>query len=438
MENQAATNMSRNLVKSKKDLKWYVKNLGPGAILAMCIMGPGTMSSLVKTGSAFSYTHLWAVILSACFAAVALWVPAKIACVTGLTADEALSKHTFRWLAWVLILLSSATQFFVVINQGRGMSSALNLIASTATGSEISPLVSWLILLVGVALVCGIFYFGGSLVRLKKIIWFVVTFMMLCFVATLIIMSTQIQWGQLFSGLIPRINPTVPSLLDISEIIPCLAGICGGAANLSVLVYHSYAIKSSKWADKEHLEMGLWDSIFHNGILFGTFSVLVFIVSAAVMYPAGTAVANVAAAAQALSPLLGSGAVIVFSLGWICAIATTMAGCAFIVVTPIMYMLGKDISFENKTYSYILTALTIIPAVMISPLLKGETINLLVKAMQVNTLVTPPGLLAFWYMSSSKKIMGEHRNGIVLNVFLAFMFIVVCYLGIGSFRSIFF
>jgi len=111
MEKQTNVDTLPNPVKAKKDLKWYLQSLGPGAILAMCIMGPGTMSALVKTGSAFSYTHLWAVILSAIFAAVALWVPAKITCVTGLTADEALSKHTFRWLAWALILISSATQF---------------------------------------------------------------------------------------------------------------------------------------------------------------------------------------------------------------------------------------------------------------------------------------------------------------------------------------
>ncbi|HPU00791.1 MAG: divalent metal cation transporter [Firmicutes bacterium] len=422
---------------TKKDFKWYLKSLGPGAILAMCIMGPGTMSALVKTGSSFSYTHLWAVILSAVFAAVALWVPTKIACVTGLTAGEALSKYTFPWLAWALVLLSSATQFFVIINQGRGMSSALNLIASTATGSEISPVASWLLLLVGVIITCAAFYFGGSLEVLKRIIWFVVTFMLLCFVATLVILASEIQWGQLLSGLIPRITPRVTPLIDLSQVIPCLAGIAGGAANLSVLVYHSYALRSSKWNNKDHLEMGLWDSIFHNGILFGAFSVLVFLVSAAVLYPAGMAVASVGEAAQSLAPLLGKGAVIVFSLGWTCAVATTMAGCAYIVVTPIMYMLGKDISLDNKAYKYILTICTIIPAVFISPLLKGEAINLLVKAMQVNTLVTPPGLLAFWYMSSSKKIMGEHRNGIVLNIFLAFMFIVVTYLGIGSFKSIF-
>jgi len=331
-----------------------------------------------------------------------------------------------------------SNQFFVVINQGRGMSSALNLLAATATGNEINPVVSWVILLAAVALVCGIFYFGGSLGTLKKIIWFVVSFMMLCFVATLIIMSTEMQWGEILSGLVPRITPRVPALLDTSAIIPCLAAICGGAANLSVLVYHSYALKSSKWNNKEHLEMGRWDSIFHNGILFGLFSVLVFLVSAAVLYPAGSVVANVAEATAALSPLLGSGAVIVFSLGWICAIATTMAGCAFIVVTPIMYMLGQDISLKNKTYSIVLAIVTIVPAVLISPLLKGGAIDLLVKAMQVNTLVTPPGLLAFWYISSSKKIMGENRNGLLLNVFLAFMFLVVTYLGIGSFKSIFF
>ncbi len=422
---------------SKKDLNWYLKSLGPGAVMSMCIMGAGTMSALLKTGSAFSYTYLWAVVLSAVFAAIGLWIPAKIACRTGLTANEALSKYTFGWLAWLLVLISSATQFFVVINQGRGLSGAMGEIILAASGSAPGPVLSWTMLLFGVCVICAVFYFGGSMQNLKKIIWVVITFMLACFVATLILIAPQINWGDLLGGLVPRFTPAVTPLLAGSEIVGCLAAVFGGAFNLSVLVYHGYAIKSSNWADPDHLEMSRWDAIFHNGILFGSFSILVFLVSAAVLYPAGSAVANVGAAAKALSPLLGSSAVIIFSLGWMCAVATTMVGCVFIVVAPIMYMLGRSIDPADRTYRIVLTLCTIVPAVFISPLLQGEVINLLVKAMQMNTLVTPPGLLAFWYMSSSARVMGEKRNGLAINIALAFMFVVFCYLAVGSFRAIF-
>ena len=91
------------MTEKKVGIRDYLSKIGPAVIVSMTIIGPGTMSALVTSGSGWYFSFFWAVILSIVFAYVATWISTKLTCVTGLSPVEALKKHTWGWLAWVLV-----------------------------------------------------------------------------------------------------------------------------------------------------------------------------------------------------------------------------------------------------------------------------------------------------------------------------------------------
>ena len=78
------------------------------------------------------------------------------------------------------------------------------------------------------------------------------------------------------------------------------------------------------------------DAVVFTVVLFGLFSFFVFSVAAAVLYKTGEPITGVAGAAAALAPLCGPAAGYVFTIGWMGAVMTTSAGCAFFGLIPLL------------------------------------------------------------------------------------------------------
>lgn len=77
------------MTEKKAGIRDYLSKIGPAVIVSMTIIGPGTMSALVTSGSGWYFSFFWAVILSIVFAYVATWISTKLTCVTGLSPVEA-------------------------------------------------------------------------------------------------------------------------------------------------------------------------------------------------------------------------------------------------------------------------------------------------------------------------------------------------------------
>ena len=116
---------------------------------------------------------------------------------------------------------------------------------------------------------------------------------------------------------------------------------------------------------------------------------------------------------------------------------TTSAGCAFFGLIPLLALMGKSVDLKDRKCQIALTVYLGVPAIIVASFVSGGALSLLTKAMSLNNLVTPPGILAFWYMTSSKKIMGEYKNNFVTNIVIAIMFFVVCFSAYNSAVSIF-
>lgn len=423
------------MTEKKAGIRDYLSKIGPAVIVSMTIIGPGTMSALVTSGSGWYFSFFWAVILSIVFAYVATWISTKLTCVTGLSPVEALKKHTWGWLAWVLVIFNFVTQFCVMVAQGRGLRTAVITLSQVGGSEGLSSGASLIITIILFVVIVAAYFLGGSFSFVQKLTSVMLTAMLICFAITFFIALPDIK--DIFLGIIPSFPPRWEGLLPDSQQWTSIAGIIGGAAGLYIYVYHGFAIISNNRNNKEWLKYGKMDAVVFTVVLFGLFSFFVFSVAAAVLYKTGEPITGVAGAAAALAPLCDPAAGYVFTIGWMGAVMTTSAGCAFFGLIPLLALMGKSVDLKDRKCQIALTVYLGVPAIIVASFVSGGALSLLTKAMSLNNLVTPPGILAFWYMTSSKKIMGEYKNNFVTNIVIAIMFFVVCFSAYNSAVSIF-
>ena len=193
------------MTEKKAGIRDYLSKIGPAVIVSMTIIGPGTMSALVTSGSGWYFSFFWAVILSIVFAYVATWISTKLTCVTGLSPVEALKKHTWGWLAWVLVIFNFVTQFCVMVAQGRGLRTAVITLSQVGGSEGLSSGASLIITIILFVVIVAAYFLGGSFSFVQKLTSVMLTAMIICFAITFFIALPDIK--DIFLGIIPSFPP---------------------------------------------------------------------------------------------------------------------------------------------------------------------------------------------------------------------------------------
>ena len=244
------------------------------------------------------FSFFWAVILSIVFAYVATWISTKLTCVTGLSPVEALKKHTWGWLAWVLVIFNFVTQFCVMVAQGRGLRTAV-ITLSQVGGSE------------GLSSVSLINYHNHTICSYRCCI-FLGWLILFCaetnqcyadcnaYLLRYHIFYRVARISKIFFLVSFRLSPKMGGDYSRFTAWTSIAGIIGGAAGLYIYVYHGFAIISNNRNNKEWLKYGKMDAVVFTVVLFGLFSFFVFSVAAAVLYKTGEPITGVVGAQRRL------------------------------------------------------------------------------------------------------------------------------------------
>ncbi len=124
-------------------------------------------------------------------------------------------------------------------------------------------------------------------------------------------------------------------------------------------------------------------------------------------------------AAQALKPILGSGATILWAVGIIgsglLAVPALTGSIAGAVPTLFGWRHSLNARPGNAWQFYLILTVAIVAAVFIN-FLHINPIQALVLAATLNGLLTPPPLILLMLVSGPKQAMGDHVNGLGLNV----------------------
>ncbi|MFH1135336.1 MAG: divalent metal cation transporter [Pseudomonadota bacterium] len=390
--------------------------LGPAAILVASSMGPGTVASCIMGGSHLGYQLLWMVAASGFLGAVVCLIGGKVYAVTGKTGFRVLRDYTHPVVAYPLFIWLTLAVIFVIAIEGKLLGHTVELMFPDLKAMTNTVIVPLLVLAAAVIFSCGF-------KRVAFLCSLMVFGMAALFLINLFVVDVSISEAAL--GLLP----TVP--LDKTGLM-AFGGILGGSASGVVALGYSYLVRNKGWNGPEYISRMKWDQFLFYGVLFGIFSIGVYVTGAAVLHPRGIEVNTAVDAARGLEPLVGPFSKWLFLVGLFAAIFSTLGALAVIMCYMLADMVGlppdlNNIKFKMLVFGGILVG-------MLGPFFGGPAaMKYIVLAMVVFLLAGPLVILVYLYVGNRRTIMGPYTNSPLMNAGLAVAFILNC---IGSVAAV--
>ena len=146
----------------------------------------------------------------------------------------------------------------------------------------------------------------------------------------------------------------------------------------------------------------------------------IIIATGATLFKHGIHEVNSAAgAARALSPFAGSYAEVLFGVG---LLGASLLACAILPIAT-SYVVSESLGYEKgigrrreeaPVFVSLITGMIVIGA-LVAMVPGVPVISLLVGVQVVNGLLLPINLFFIWRLSRSRRVMGDRRNGVVLD-----------------------
>lgn len=387
-----------------KKLKFYLKSLGPGFIIASVVLGPGSITVSSRIGSEYGYAFLWVILLAAISMVIYTSMGARFGISNKDSILNSISTNYGRWFS-ILIGISafmSASSFQFGNNLGVGIA----MQGITGIDERVWPLIftpTALILL---------FWAKNLYKLLEKLMMFLVMIMIVAFFFNLLLTKPDV--GQMAGGLIPH-RFGVESL-DI------IAALVGTTFVLHGALYQSYLSQNKGWKITE-IKKGLNDS--YTGIfLLALISILIIVTSASALHPMGITVNSAADMALQLESLFGSYAKIIFSIGLCAAAFSSLMVNAVMGGGLLSDGLGLGRTMSEKMPK-IFTSIILLLGMLIAVFFRGNIIYTLILAQASSILAVPLIALGMFLILNNRKVMGKFKNNLWQNILAVMGFILI-------------
>ncbi len=392
--------------------KW-IKNIGPGTLVAAAFIGPGTVTVCTLAGARFGFTLLWAMLLSI----IATIVLQEMAARVGIITQRGLAASIRQQIQSPVLKYASITLILGAVVIGNAAYEAGNISGSslglTAVFGE--QWASYFPLLIG--LVAFSLLSIGSYKVLERSLIALVLLMSISFLVTAII--TQPDISSLFKGMF---TPRIP---DKGALV--VLGIVGTTIVPYNLFLHSSLVKE-KWtsADLRPARRDVVISIGTGGLVS-----MAIIVSAASMK--GRNVENIIDLAQALQPLYGEAAKYFLGVG-LCAAGITSAITAPLAAA---YVARSCFGWEEslKDIKFKLVWAVILGLGVLFSSLDFKPLEIITFAQIANGLLLPVVVVFLIWIVNSSSLMGVHKNSLLQNVISILTVLITIALGVKGILS---
>jgi len=388
-------------------IELFFNDLGPGLITGCADDDPSGISTYSMTGAAFGYGLLWTALLSFPLMVSLQLMCGRLGMVTGRGLAGVIRRRYPRWVLWgACSLLMLANMINIGADLG-GMADATAMI--TGVNSLIwTPLYAALMMS---------FLFWSSYRQIARLFkW--ITLALLAYVAAAFFV--KVDWRQALASTLD------PRLAWSREYLAILVGILGTTISPYLFFWQASqeveeeraqgkTLAQRKGATAEELRRLRVDVV--TGMFASNF-IMYFIIltTAATLHTHGILKIETAKqAAEALRPLAGRGAYLLFTLG---LIGTGMLGvpvlagsCAYAVSEAAAWRgsLERKPRGARKFYSVLGIAMIIGLALDYVGL---NALKMLFWAAVVNGLLAPPLILIVLLLTDDRKVMGDHVNSL--------------------------
>jgi Mn2+/Fe2+ NRAMP family transporter len=391
------------MAKMPKQFKKLAAFLGPGLITAALVLGPGSVAVLSKTGALYGYQLLWLPIFTGILMVAYATMSAKI----GLAGATTLLGHVrFQYGRWLSIVMGVAA-FAVCCCFQAADNTGVAISTQTIFGDyfpQVNDVLMIRIFSAGFTVLAVVLLFSAPNLykALARIMTALVLMMIVCFLANLF--PAKPDFGAAVRGLTPSLHKE-----QLSLAVPMVATTFSVIAAL----YQAYLIQSKEEKSKN----GNWealDALAGIGIL--TFlSTVIMMTAAAVLNPKGIKINNAGEMARQLEPLLGSSAKYLFSFGLWGASFSSLVANAIVGGGLLADGLGFGGDMSRKSVRICTTIILLIGA-LVAHFGAMEKLNLIIIAQATTVIFVPLCALVLLLLANNRKVIGEHRNGPLLNV----------------------
>lgn len=389
-----------------------VRAIGLGLITGAADDDPSAIGTYASAGAKFGPSFLWTAPVTFPMMVAVVYLSSKLGLVTGEGLFAVIRRRYSRWFLFTVL---SGIIIGNVIEAGAdigGMAAALNVLIPIPIGA--------------IAIITG-------LAILAVQIWASYTFIRNVFRVLALALLAYIGSAVLAhpNGAAVLRGSLIPTIRFNKDFLSMIVAVIGTSLSAYLYTWQSNEeveekiaagrrrLWERKGASRSELNQSMWDIIF--GMFFSN-TVMYFIIlsTAATLYKTSKTDINTAAqAAQALQPLAGNAAGLLFALGVI--------GVGFLAV-PVMttgaaYDLCQSVGWKHGLYRKPAEAKRFYVAIAISTFISIglnffgiNPMKALVLAGIVQGFSTPPLMLLILLMTNNRELMGKRVNGRAINV----------------------
>jgi Mn2+/Fe2+ NRAMP family transporter len=389
-----------------------LRSLGLGLITGAADDDCSAIGTYAQAGAQFGYKALWIAPAMLPMMVTVVYLSGKLGLVTGQGLFTVLRSHSSRSLLYLILV-------GVII--GNMIEAGADIGAMAAAFGILFHAPRWL-LIVGVSVTALVFQVWGSYTLIRNVLR-VLSLSLLTYIASAFLAHPQL--GPVAKGTF------IPSVHFDRDFLAILVAMIGTSLSAYLYTWQSNeqveekvaaGLRSSverRGATKSQLRGSMWDVIF--GMVFSSL-IMYFIVlaAAATLYVAGRHnIESAAQAAQALQPLAGKAAGLLFTIGLVgvgfLALPVMTTGAAYDLCQSFGWKNGLHYKPQKAKKFYGAIALFTLMAMLLN--FTGiNPMRALVLAGIVQGFSTPPLMLLIMLLTNREAIMGERANGRVLNV----------------------
>ena len=396
--------------KQPRRIRWFLRLLGPSLISGAANDDPCAVGTSAQAGAGFGFQFLWTAPFTFPMMAATIFLCSKLGVVTGMGIAGIVRRHYPRWLLYGLLVGVLAANIVEAGADIGAIAASLGLLVPV-------PVIG---ITVAITVVILVIQAWGSYALLQKIFrWLTVALFSYIGAAVLAKPDVgQVLWASFR-----------PSLHLEKGFLAMLVAIIG--ARLSPYVYFwqpnqfveqkfvVHPAEGQDGSDDDRLRFAAYDVIF--GMFFSNLIVyFIMLCTAATLFRAGDRnIESAYAAAQALRPLAGRAASLLFTVGLvgvgILAVPVLTTGPAYALAESFGWKHGLHRSPGHAPEFYAVIALSTCVALAIA--FSGiNPITALFWASVLMGLLAPPLMVILMLITNNRKIMGDRVNGVWINV----------------------
>lgn len=384
----------------KNRIELFFADLGPGLITGCADDDPSGISTYSVTGATFGYGLLWTALISFPMMVAVQTMCGRLGMVTGRGLSGVVRRRYSKWVLWGACLLLIVANVVNIAADLGGMGDATQMLTGVSS-------LFWTP--VYTAVIIG-FLFWSSYRQIARIFkW--ITLVLLAYVATAFF--AHVDWHQALMATI------WPHLAWSREALAVLVGVLGTTISPYLFYWQASQEVEEERAQGTGHRKGASDEDLRRlrvDVVTGMFAsnfVMFFIIltTAATLHAHGVVKIDTAKqAAEALRPLAGNGAYLLFTLG---LIGTGMLGvpvlagsCAYAISEAAAWRasLERKPRGAKKFYGVLAAAMTIGLAINYVGL---DAVKMLFWSAVVNGVLAPPLILLVLLLTSDPKVMGD-------------------------------